>query len=142
MVGGIKMSFTHKAVLDDITLVTALLCDDRVKIDDCTAENHPQKKAVAAHCSWTLDVSMTEEEWDALVHYVKSREKEQVFSYYCPKCGVAWLENGACGLECAAEGPSFYLFDNSKGAVVASLRTARQDLANERGEGTLYARNK
>lgn len=133
------MSFARKAELDDITLVTALLCDDRVRLDDCVAENHPNKRAVSAHCTWTLSVSMPEDEWDALVAHVSARSDEREWSWSCSKCGIAWLDEGACGVACAAHGPGFYAFDKQKSAVINALRQARQDLATERGEGKLYA---
>jgi hypothetical protein len=133
------MSFTHKAVLDDITLVTALLCDDRITLDETQAENHPQKRASVAHCRWALNVSMPEQEFDQLVHEISFRKDERSYSYSCERCGLAWVDDGPCDVECAGRGPSFYLFDEKKATVIAGLRAARQELADERNEGKLYA---
>lgn len=132
------MGFTHRAVLDDITLVTALLCDDRVTLECTQAEDHPQKRAKAAHCRWTLNVSMPEDEFDQLVHELSGRKGERGYSYSCATCGLAWTDDGLCGPDCSGRGPSLYLFDEKKAVVIAGLRSARQELADEKCEGRLY----
>ena len=130
--------------LDDITAVTALLCDTDIRCEDTFADDDDDSPAHKLHCRWVLESDVYEqEEVTKLVDWMrqaggKRDAKDRPFSFRCTNCGLGWMDSGPCSAGCWARMagimPDMYKFDAVKKFVIYSKRKAQSEAAEERGE--------
>lgn len=122
-------------VVDDITLVTALKCDSRIRTDYVEIDEKDEPRR--AHCKWVLSaIGLSEDELNSIIAFIKKdggkQGKKKHFTWHCPECGLDWIDNGACGNDCTGHIPDYYRYDESKRIVIEEKRKAQEELHKDK----------
>jgi hypothetical protein len=124
---------------DDITLVTALLCDEGFVVENVVVDANPSKAPKAWHCTWVIRSPYTQASTELLISYLRRGrtphgKTRETFTYACEQCGLGWVEDGGRDHECTGHPPDFYTFDNVKRTVIVDQkRVAQEEEAHEQG---------
>lgn len=123
-------------LIDDIAIVTALKCDNRIRTDYVKVEDS-DKDPRKAHCSWVISATgFSEDELYSIISYLKrnggKQGKKKPFEWHCTVCGLKWLEDGPCGIKCNGVAPDFYRYDESKRVVIEEKRSAQEETYRDR----------
>ena len=128
-------------LIDDITVITALKCDGRIRTDYVEVDDS-EKDPRKAHCRWAVSaIGLSEDELNAIIVYIKrnggKQGKKKPFNWNCTECGLRWLEHGPCSSLCNGTPPDFYRYDETKREVIEEKREAQEetyrDRINDRG---------
>jgi hypothetical protein len=119
--------------IGDMTLVSILLCDQKISTNTCVARQAAGRPMDRGLVEWTLKVDgYTWEEFASIVKAIKWQKRQasdEIYTFECSECGTAWINDGWCGDDCNGDWPNHYQFDACKRDVIKAKVASQAKLS-------------